>query len=199
MDEKLFGTILEKLPDSRQFISNEWSKGSILLVNGKKVPDESLKYNGFLDKFVIYRPDSGRQVMLNNEEISQVILNDRKAGSLRYFLRRRIKTPFSADSIDTYLELIAEGRTSLYAWRKMEYFPATNDYRPLTKYYLSMSDGKMYQVNPRNKDFFLLTGEEVLSSRFRKEGLNIRHENDFIRAVCLYNELLKTAENQVRE
>lgn len=193
-DEKLFGTVVERSPDSRQFYIEGWRKGSVLLVNGKTVTDEILKYNGFLDKFFAYKPVTGRLVILNDDEITGVSLDDPGTGEAKHFVKKRVREPYTADSVDTYMEVLAEGPNSLYAWRDMEYFPASNYYKPLTRYYVSLGDQSMNLVDPGNKNLLILTGnmQEVLKTRFRKEGLNIKRERDFIRAIDLYNELLLT-------
>jgi len=194
LNDKLFGTVMERLPDPEQFYMAEWRKGSVLLVNGKIVTDEILKYNGFLDKFFVYKPITDRTVILYDDDIKEVYLTDQGTGKTSRFIRKSIKNPYAADSVDTYLELLAEGLNSLYAWRKMEYFPASNRYRPATKYYVSISDQSMLQVDPVNKNFLVLTGKmaEPLKTQLRKAGLNIKREQDFIQAVKIYNELLKT-------
>lgn len=199
MNEKLFGTVIEPSPVPGQFYYEEWRKGSVLLLSGKTVAEEFLKYNGFLDKFFVYKPVTGKLVILNDEEIREVNLTDNNTGDTNQFIRKRIKNPYAADSVDTYLEVLATGPNSLYARRIMEYFPASHNYKPATRYYVSMSDLSMHQVDPRNKNFLILTGktEEVLKTQLRKARLNIRRENDFIQVVNLYNELLKTgSENE---
>lgn len=199
MNEKLFGTVMERSPDPGQFNDEEWRKGSVLLVNGKTVTEEILKYNGFLDKFFVFKPVTGQVVVLNDERIKEVYLIDYGTGETNQFIRKHVKNPYAADSLETYLEVLAEGPCSLFAWRKMEYFPASHNYKPATRYYISINDLIMHPVDPRNKNFLILTGnmEEVLRTRLRKEGLNIKRERDFIQAVNLCNELLKTgSENE---
>lgn len=193
-DEKLFGTVVGRSPDSRQFYTAEWNKGSVLLTNGKTVTDEILKYNGFLNKFFVYKPVTGQLVIVDDEEIMEVSLDDPGRSETKHFVKKRVKELYTADSADTYLEVLTAGPATLYAWRKMEYFPASNDYKPDMRYYVSMSGKGVNQVEPRNKNFLILTGEmeEILKTRFRKEGLNIKREEDFIQAVNLYNELFET-------
>jgi hypothetical protein len=194
MNERLFGTVIERTPDPGQFYYEEWRKGSVLLINGKTVTEEFLKYNGFLDKFFVYKPVTGKLVILNDEKIKEVNLIDHGTGETNRFIRNRVKNPYAADSVDTYLEVLTTGPNSLYARRRMEYFPASHNYKPATRYYVSMSDLSMHQVDPRNKNFPILTGktEEVLKTQLRKARLNIKRERDFIQVVNLYNELLKT-------
>ena len=199
MNEKLFGTVIERTPDPGQFYYEEWRKGSVILLSGKTVTEEFLKYNGFLDKFFVYKPVTGKLVILNDEEIREVNLTDDNTGETNQFIRKRVKNPYAADSVDTYLEVLATGPNSLYARRIREYFPASHNYKPATRYYVSMSDLSMHQVDPRNKNFLILTGktEEVLKTQLRKARLKIKRERDFIQAVNLYNELLKNgSENE---
>jgi len=194
MNEKLFGTVIEQSPDPGQFYYEEWRKGSVLMSSGKTVAEEFLKYNGFLDKFFVYKPLTGKLVILNDEEIREVNLTDNITGGTNHFIRKRVINPYAADSIDTYLEVLATGPTSLFARRIMEYFPASHNYAPATRYYVSMSDLSMHQVDPRIKNFLILTGnlEEDLKTQLRKARLKIKRERDFIQVVNLYNELLKT-------
>jgi len=194
MNDKLFGTVTERSPVPGQFYYEEWRKGSVLLLSGKTVAEEFLKYNGFLDKFFVYKPVTGKLVILNDEEIREVNLTDNNAGKTNKFIRKRVKNPYAADSVDTYLEVLATGPNSLYARRIREYFPASHNYKPATRYYVSMSDLSMHQVDPRNKNFLILTGktEEALKMQLRKARLKIKRERDFIQVVNLYNELLKT-------
>lgn len=194
MSEKLFGTVIEQSPDAGQFYYEEWRKGSVILLSGITVAEELLKYNGFLDKFFIYKPLKGRLIILNDEEIREVYLIDNITGETNHFIREKVKNPYAADSVDTYLEVLATGPASLFARRKMEYLPASYQYIPATRYYVSMPDPGMHQVDPRNKNFLILTGkmEEALKPQLRKARLNIKRESDFIQVVNLYNELLKT-------
>ena len=194
MNDKLFGTVIEQSPVAGQFYYEKWRKGSVLLLSGKTVAEEFLKYNGFLDKFFVYKPLTGKLVILNDEEIREVNLADNITGGTNHFIRKRVKNPYAGDSVDTYLEVLATGPASLFARRKMEYFPASHNYLPATKYYISMPDPGMHQVDPRNKNFLILTKnmEEVLKPQLRKARLNIKRERDFIQVVNLYNELLKT-------
>lgn len=194
MNEKLFGTVIERSPVPGQFYYEAWRKGSVLLLSGKTVAEEFLKYNGFLDNFFVYKSVTGKLVILNDEEIREVNLVDNITGGTNRFIRKRIKNPYAADSVNTYLELLATGPASLFARRIMEYFPASHNYKPATRYYISMPDLSMQQVDPRNKNFLILTGDmgETLKTQLRKARLNIKRERDFIQAVNLYNELLKT-------
>ena len=123
-----------------------------------------------------------------------LILKYKNELKIESVIRKRIKNPYAADSMETYLEVLASGPASLYARRMMEYLPASQNYTPGTRYYVSMSDQSMHQVDPRNKNFLILTGnlEEVLKTQLRKAGLKIKRERDFIQVVNLYNELLKT-------
>jgi hypothetical protein len=191
-EEKLAGTIIERSLDKKQFYVSEWSRGTIQLVNGKRVTDELLKYNGYLDKFVLFKAKTGQQVLLNDEEIREVDLKNDNTGSTKYFVRAKIKQWFNVDSIYTYLEVLAKGNTSLYARRKIDFFPAANEYKPVIKYFVGMSDGSVHPLNPSNRNFLTLIGKQNESFRtdLRKERLNIRAESDFIRAINLYNEFL---------
>ncbi len=158
MNEKLFGTVIERSPVPGQFYYEGWLKGSVLLLSGKTVAEEFLKYNGFLDNFFVYKSVTGKLVILNDEEILEVNLTDNITGGTNRFVRKRVKNPYAADSVDTYLEVLATGPASLFARRKMEYFPASHNYKPATRYYISMPDLSMQQIDPRNKNFIILTG-----------------------------------------
>jgi hypothetical protein len=191
-EEKLAGIIIEQSLDNKQFYIPEWRIGTIILINGKKVTDELLKYNGYLNKFVGFETKTGHQVLMNDEEIREIYLMHDGADSAKCFKRMKIKPWYSIDSAYIYLEALAEGITSLYAWRKIDYFPSSNKYEPVFKYFVGLSDGSIHQINPVNRNFLLLAGEQNKSFRttFRKAQLNIRHENDFIKAIQLYNEFL---------
>lgn len=176
-EEKLAGTIIEQPLDSRQFYFPEWIKGTVMLISGKKVKDELLKYNGYLNKFVGLNTKTDQQVLLNDEEIREVHLMKDNSGSAKYFKKIKIKPQYSTDSVYIYLEVLEEGITSLYAWRKIDYFPSTNEYKPVFKYYVGMSDGSIHSLNPTNRNLLLLAGKQAESFKatLRKERLKISH------------------------
>lgn len=194
--DKIFGTrLLAKTyvndigTNSKQYYNN-WSDGHVKLVTGAIVKNELLRYNLLLDELLWLRKmDYSTGIIYKNTVDEFTLFNDSNA-SISRFKKVRLQSWFSSDSAFTYLQVLAEGKVSLYVQRKViSISNSTNELKAKNKYYLKV-DGVYSGFAPNLSSFsdILKADKKKMKSLIHTNHLNIRNETELIEAVDIYNE-----------
>ena len=98
-EPKLRGKIYEMPTGYKgsQYYNDEWANADILLTNSEVACNKLLRYNGFIDEF-----------RLKNF-----------GGKTIRFKRIEAKLPMIADSVEIFVEVLAESQSSCYVYRKI--------------------------------------------------------------------------------
>lgn len=177
----------------------DWGLGDVQFINGEIVHNQELRYNGYFNELMWMTPKLFKTIVLNKSEILDVHFKypDR--------LLRKMKISGYPDSVDVFMEVLCEGKLSLYVYRKIVEANST----------LVENDGSSYSIPTLKNDpiFFLKTPESEKLLPFnritkrsfirlftinrikvkhivRESQMSIDGENDLIRMVQYLNEKL---------
>jgi len=175
--------------NSKQYYNN-WSAGTVNLVTGAVVKSELLRYNLLLDELLWLRKmDYSTGIVYKNTIQEFTLFNDSSA-SIARFKKVRLRSWHSSDSVYCYLQVLAEGKVSLFVQRKViSISNSSNELKTKNKYYLKV-DGVYSGFAPNISSFSekLKDDKKKMKSIVHTNHLNIRKETELIEAVKLYNE-----------
>ena len=171
---------------------NTWAPGYLNLANGATVTNISLRYNKFLDEVLWLRTSDFKTGIINKSIVSGFAIFDQDNHLLGSFVKRRIKTP-GLDSVYAYLQVLAEGELSLYAYRNV--VKAISESRTVdnTTYYIFVNEDQYYTIRLKKKSLLRIPviDSEIMKSIIRTNRIVFRkNETNFAMALKLYNEAL---------
>jgi hypothetical protein len=198
--EKMFGArLLAKTyvntngTNNKQYYNN-WSNGEVKLVNGDIVKNELLRYNLLLDELLwLRKKDYSTGMVYKNTVQEFTVYNDSSASTTR-FIKVGLRNLYSSDSAYTYLQVLTEGKVSLYVQRKViSISKSTNELKVKIKYYLKV-DGVYSGFTPNLSSLSetLKDDTKKMKSIVHTNRLNIRNEMELIKAVDIYNDSFMT-------
>jgi hypothetical protein len=119
-EPRLCGSIYQISPGFKgsQFYNKEWADADILLSDGELVGNKLLRYNGFIDEVIWKNNVDQTEVKLEKHFISDFTFKNYQGKSIR-FKRIQAKLPGIADSAEIFAEVLAESKSSCYAYRKI--------------------------------------------------------------------------------
>lgn len=175
------------LPDIQFF--NDWTSGDVLLTSGDIIHSQMLRYNGYMDALFWVRKRDYLFAIVERNIVASFVLYDIDHKPFASFKKLKMKgLNGSSDSADVYLQVLAEGKLSLYVRRKITVFKTDNNYFKDYMFYL-MKDGITYPLNLRRHSLLRLMGTEksVMRGIIRENKLHLSEENQMIKAIELYN------------
>jgi hypothetical protein len=176
------------LPDIQFF--NDWTSGDVLLTSGDIIHSQMLRYNGYMDALFWVRKRDYLFAIVERNIVASFVLYDVDHKLFASFKKIKMRgLNGSSDSVDVYLQVLAEGKLSLYARRKITVFKTDNNYFKDYTFYL-WKEGVMYPINMRRRSLLKLMGSEKLVMRgiIRENNLDVSNENQMIKAIELYNQ-----------
>jgi hypothetical protein len=177
--------------NSKQYYNN-WSNGEVKLVNGDIVKNELLRYNLLLDELLWLRKIDYSTGMVYKNTVEEFTLFNDSSASIARFKKAQLQSWYSSDSAYTYLQVLAEGKVSLFVQRNIS--NSTNELKAKNKYYIE-TDGVYAGFAPNLSSFCapLKDDKKKMKSIVHTNHLTIRNELDLIKAVDIYNESLINA------
>lgn len=187
-EAKLKGrAFINKYPGiSIQFYKN-WMQGELLLSDGTTVTDKVLLYNSLLDELIWRRSTDYKQVILNKQAIAGFTLYNSDNIKVAEFKKKYLKN--TSDSTGTFLQILTEGKISLYVKREVLFKENSGEFQGKNKYYL-LKNGEFYPLIPSRWFLYRLMGEDKAKMKaiVRKNFLFIKKEPALIKAIQLFNE-----------
>jgi hypothetical protein len=167
---------------------NDWTLGDIMLTSGSVIHNKLLRYNGFMDALFWMRKKDYQAAVIEKNTIASFLLYNDEHEPYAFFKRLKIKNLFGKDSSDVFLEVLTEGKLSLYAWRKVGVINNVDEYSSDYRFYL-WKDGIMYPLGLRQRSLLKLMGAEkpIMRGIIRENNLNVSNESQMIKAIELYN------------
>ncbi len=190
---------IEKKLSGRIFISNfinydsqffyKWSRGDVILCDGTVLNNKYIRYNLFLDELIWSRKTDYKAAIVDKQSVKGFIIYSNDSSHLLQFRKTSMKNWYEADSTDIFLQVLAEGPVSLYAFRKIELIE--NKIYNTDKYYLLLGN-TYYNFKPSRRRLLKLFPENKFELRqiLRKNNLLVRKEDQLIRAIELYNKTI---------
>lgn len=191
---KLPGSIFQYRPALKgsEFINDNWSKGTVILVNGDHYENLDLKYNSLLEELVMYNEEVGAIIMLDKPAIAEFTLVDKneKISKFRKILVEKISKK------DIFLQVLYEGKLKLYLHYKTNelatsiYYDRSGTLQSselrLTKtYFLNLPEKGFIRFSP-NKRFFadlFPDQKKTIKKLHRENHLKYKNTDDIIKAV----------------
>jgi hypothetical protein len=174
-----------------QFYNDNWDLGEIRLINGKTVKNKYLKYNSLTDDLYWLRKNDYQQIIVNKDIVKEFTLISDKTNSKMLFRKMKITNWYTKDSASVFLQVLTEGKITLYSFRKIQIINNTNELFPFYKYLISKDDGSPSYFVPLRKNLLKLYPEKKAEIRaiLRKEHLRVKkHEEQLIKAIELINQ-----------
>jgi len=167
-----------------------WSTGEVFLQNGDIINKILLCYEQYSDELLWIRGKDQKNCIINKDQVKAFNLVDESNNLKAYFVKKRIKLQFDADSTERYLQVLESGRFTLYAFRSVvkaavEFVLVDN-----TKY-LIYNNGQYTSVNLNRRGLMHIPNIDkdrmklVIKSNYIKVKGN---EPEFVRALKLYNQ-----------
>ena len=187
-EAKLKGRVfINKYPGkSIQFYKN-WMQGELLLSDGNIVTNKVLLYNSLLDELIWRRSTDYKQVILNKQAIAGFTLYNSDNIKVAEFQKKYLKN--ASDSTGTFLQILTEGKISLYVKREVLFKENSGEFQGKNNYYL-LKNGEFYPLIPYRWFLYRLMGEDKAKMKtiVRKNFLFIKKEPALIKAIQLFNE-----------
>lgn len=164
------------------YLYDFWSKGKVVLKNGKKYQNDSLKYNVLEDK-LIFKNDDGA-LMYFAEPVTAFEFSGKELNPLRFI---NGLPAISGLTPDSYFQVIAEGKINLYKKIRKEineskqYGSAvTNKSISTISNYYSYKEGTLAKITPNKKTISALFGitEDQLTDYTGKEKVDFKKDQD---------------------
>ena len=180
---------INKYPGKRMQFYKSWLPGELLMSNGMIVKNKFLGYNSLLDELIWMRTTDYQQVILNKKIIAGFSLYDTKNQKIAEFRKFQVKNWLTGDSAYNYLQVLVEGKISLYVQRKVVVLSSINEFQDQDQYYL-LKEGRLYSLVPNRWFLFRIMGNDKTKMKtiVRKNFLLIKNEPALIKAVQLFNE-----------
>ncbi|MGD2035538.1 MAG: hypothetical protein PVF73_10810 [Bacteroidales bacterium] len=172
--------------ESDHFI-DDWKKGEVLLSSGEVVRDEYLRYNGLLDNVFWLRVTDYKIAMLYKELVKGFnVYSEHDEKGKKY---RKMIVPGYFSEGEVFLEVLTEGKISVYCYRRIEMEHSTFEVYPDYQYYLKVNEDYRHIFLRRFSVISVLPDEEKIKMRsiIRSNRLRMKDEQDLIRAFELLN------------
>lgn len=167
---------------------DKWKKGRITFVDGTSVSDKYLRYNGLLDELLWLRKSDYKTIMVEKNTVSLFEIFDEQGNPAALYRNQKVKHWYTGDSIDAYVQILVEGKLTLHVERKITELPNSNLLVHAFKYYL-IRDGVTHTIRLNRQFLLRFFGDKKKDFRniLRKNNLNVKYEDQLIRAIALYN------------
>jgi hypothetical protein len=174
--------------NKKELYYSSWGIGEVELVDGSIVKNKILRYNGYLDELVWLRDVDKKTGLVDKQLVKSFKIYDRDNISSNFFRKFKIKRWFSFDTVVVYMQVLAEGKLSLYVSRKVIQMSNSQEFVSKYEYYL-YKDGNFIPFKPNRVYFLQILGseKEKMKSILRTNHLRVRQENQLIKAVEIYN------------
>jgi hypothetical protein len=194
LEDKITGISLTdeniKLPEKE--IYSQWSKGDIILNNGEKITNRTIRYDGTSDQLIVSSTDKGIKVAVEKNTIKGFDINMFNSDKILHYKKIKIKIILSSEYVDGYAQLLVSGKTSLYAWRRLQHIGATDNLITHYSYIIVKEDGTMFYFLVYSRRYIASLFPEkknIFKSQLRKQHNRVRNEDQLIKAVEFYNSL----------
>lgn len=179
------------------YLSAEWTKGSILLKNGKRYTNIQLKYDLVSDE-LLFKDDKSQQMMSFTEPVIEFRLNTDSENRVSPMLFRSGFVSDDGVGAKAYFQVMCDENVKLLkkqvkAIRETrEYSSAitTKNFSESTSYYL-LKNNKAFKIKKDAKQILGVLGNQTdaLEKFIKDNNLNLKNESDLIRLVAHYNSL----------
>ncbi len=166
-----------------------WREGEVLLVSGEIAKNKYLRYNALLDEIMWMRISDYKVVMLYKDLVQGFTIYSEQGKNEKVYKKTIVPDFNYLGSI--FLEVLVEGKCSLYCYRRIEMIPTIYELYPDFQYYLKMDEDYIHISLRRSSVLKAFSDEEKtkIKSIIRSNRLKIKkNETDLIRLIVLLNQ-----------
>jgi hypothetical protein len=182
-------TYVNEYPSKKEQFYNNWTKGTIYFKGGYKAPGCMIRYNSWKDELIWLRETDFKTgtVIKGKVEAFTFETSDQKAEQrfIHYIDTNGFQKP------DMYLEVIAEGKTSVFCYRKVSLIKGENKFVTSYQYYLKQNNG-LQKFTPRKSNllaFFPREKHKAVKEILRTHRLKLNNDRQLAEAIKLINGL----------
>lgn len=168
-------------PSKKEQFTGNWEKGSVIFTNGTKAKNKMLRYNGWKDELIWMRKSDYKRGTVIKDQVKEFSLGEKR------FIHYYDNT--SLFKQDIYLEVLAEGKISLYCHRKVTYIKSSDAFSTNYQYYLKL-DSSLMKIRLRKSTIinsFTEEEQKIFKNIVRKNHLKIKNEYQMAKALDLFN------------
>jgi hypothetical protein len=194
LEDKITGIALTdkniKLPAGEIYC--QWSKGNIILNNGEVIKNRNIRYDGFADQLIVDVIDNNVRLAVEKNTIQGFDIKMFNSDQMLHYKRINIKDFYTTGYHSAFLQVLVTGKTSLYAYRRLQYIGQTYDLEDNYSYILIKEDGTIYHFQNFNRRYIaglFPEKKDILKSQLRKQHNRVRDEEHLIRAIEMVNSL----------
>jgi hypothetical protein len=164
---------------------NPWAEGYIILENDERVHDMLLRYDMFTDELIWLRDGDYVQGIVNKPSVKAFVM---EVDSSLYFVKKNIRPP-GLNTTAAYLQVLTEGQLDLMVYRNVVKAVSESKTVANTMYYIFTDDRNYNSVRLRKGSLLSFPGidKALMKNIIRSNRLNLKIEQNFIKAVYLYN------------
>lgn len=194
LEDKLTGITIAhenlKLPQGE--IYSLWSHGDIFLNNGEIITNRLMRYDGLSDQLVVSSVNENVQLVIEKNTIKGFDINLLNSDMILHYKKIKIRDIYSTEYHDAYLHVLVSGKTSLYAYRRIQHVGSTFDLETYYSYVIIKDDGSIYHFANFSRRYIaglFPEKKEIFKPQLRKQRNRVRDEEHLIKAIELYNSL----------
>lgn len=182
--------LLEQTPDDGLF--GQWRYGRIILNSGEVISGEIIHYDGLNDQLIINSKNPAFKLAVEKYTIQGFDMGTPDSDPIFMFRRIKVKEKLSTEFQDLFLQVLNQGKNTLYVYRKLTKSVTLNKIVRNYVYYIKKEDGSLVSfVKPSRKTIIKLFPEKAdfYLVRLRRMHNHVRNEEQLINAVDVLNSL----------
>jgi hypothetical protein len=183
---------------SRNFYNDDWQYGTIFLENGKTIYNKILNYHLLTHKLIWIRSSDKGMIAVEKATVKEFILPSNDSSINKSLFRKlKFRTWDVHDSVEEFLQVLSQGYINLYVFRKSIVGKYSSRVYPEDDYYLQVNNENIKRLKLLRKSLYSAVGEHdlLMKNIIRSNHLKIRKEYALIKAVTLFNQEIKKANN----
>jgi hypothetical protein len=178
----------------QNFFNEDWTRGTIITMNGEKIYNKLINYHLMSHKLVWQRDLDKGLMFVKKEIVKEFILS---SDSVEKSIYRKIKIQLwdKPDSVEEYLQVLSKGYINLYAYRKSVLGQKTQKLFRNDDYYIQVNNGNIKRLKLFRKFLYTAVNEnnDFMKKIVRSNHLRIRKEKGLIKAIDIFNrEIINT-------
>jgi hypothetical protein len=168
---------------------NDWANGEILLTNGEIITGLRLRYEKYIDQLLLLRNDFFTCVICKTCIKGFNLYDDNNNIIASFVLKKGIRMPLENDSANCFFQTLVKGEYCFYAFRKVSRLPDVLELVDDTRYYIFNNDQyEKVRLSMRDLLDVPFLNKIKMKSILKSNKIRVRdNEQEFIRAICLYN------------
>jgi hypothetical protein len=173
-----------------KYLNLDWYMGDVLLENNKVVSNQYFNFHLPSRQIIWFRGSDSNLVVLDRSKIKQLTLHPGSNKANQVFRKLSFRPYFLIDTNTCYLQILAEGKITLFANRKITVLSSTNEAVRNDEYYIQIGQNSIKSFFLNKWKLYAIIKEDKVAMRkiIRSNHLRVKHEEDMIKALTIFNQ-----------